>query len=249
MIWRSRAPTTITPGQTTRRSFTEAFYDYTAIPLSGLWRAFSAESQTDAKTYDPAVSSTPPVAKTTKTFYNANCTPDTPPTNGDLRRLNRYYDAPLNLPNGTLLHSQDTTYAHDTYGNQTSITTYAGAGTYTSGTTSYSVPGGGSAARTTSTSYDTTFNAFPTQQTNPISQIERADYDYRMGTLIRVIGPNTTGTPTDCRAASYSIPATEEMSCAQYDGFGRLVKLVKPGDSTSYPTVQATSYDSEQPFR
>ena len=70
-----------------------------------------------------------------------------------------------------------------------------------------------------------------------------------MGTLIRVTGPNTSGTPTNCAAASYSIPATEESTCAQYDVFGRMVALVKPGDSTSYPTVQAYYDDAEQPFR
>jgi len=92
------------------------------------------------------------------------------------------------------------------------------------------------------------FHAFPTQTTNPLSQIARADYDYRMGTLIRVTGPNTSGTPTNCAAASYSVPASEQSTCAQYDGFGRLVKLVKPGDSTTEPTVQAYYYDTEQPF-
>jgi RHS repeat-associated protein len=89
----------------------------------------------------------------------------------------------------------------------------------------------------------------PTSFSNPLSQLTRADYDYRMGTLIRVTGPNTSGTPTNCAAASYSIPTTEESTCAQYDAFGRMSALIKPGDSTSYPTVQATYYDAEQPFR
>ncbi|HEY3233053.1 MAG TPA: hypothetical protein VGJ87_27725, partial [Roseiflexaceae bacterium] len=48
---------------------------------------------------------------------------------------------------------------------------------------------------------------------------------------------------------SYSIPASEQSSCAQYDLFGRMVKLIKPGDSTSFPTLQATYRDTEQPFR
>jgi len=31
--------------------------------------------------------------------------------------------------------------------------------------------------------------------------------------------------------------------------FGRLVKLIKPGDNASFPTVSATYYDAERPFR
>jgi hypothetical protein len=46
-----------------------------------------------------------------------------------------------------------------------------------------------------------------------------------MGTLLRVTGPNTTGTPANCAAASFTIPATEESTCAQYDVFGRMAKL------------------------
>src|SRR5919109_1202081 len=89
----------------------------------------------------------------------------------------------------------------------------------------------GVSARTTTTSYDDPAtpsvdeapSGLPTQVTNPLGQVERADYDYRMGTLLRATGPNTTGTPTDCRATSYSIPATEQSTCAQYDLFGRMV--------------------------
>src|SRR6185369_10847690 len=110
-------------------------------------------------------------------------------------------------PSGTI-HSRDTTYSYDSYGNQLTETTYAQAGTaQLSGSWSFSAPGSGSAARTTSTTYDGVFHALATQQSNALNQLTRADYDERMGTLIRVTGPNTTTTPTDCSAASYSIPA------------------------------------------
>ncbi|MFL5803006.1 MAG: RHS repeat domain-containing protein, partial [Roseiflexaceae bacterium] len=179
-------------------------------------------------------------------------------TLGDVRRVSRVYDIPLGDPTGLTLHTQDSTSTYDSYGNRLTTTSYAGAGTwlYNGSVTSWSAPGSGSAARTSTTSYDDpsttlneSFSGLPTQLTNPLSQSERAAYDYRMGALLRVTGPNTTGTPTNCAAASYTLPATEASSCAQYDVFGRMVKLVRPGDSTSYPTLLAAYADSEQPFR
>jgi YD repeat-containing protein len=196
----------------------------------------------------------------TNSFYDGTSTASAAPTLGDLRRVARYYDIPPNISDttGITLHGGDTTYTYDSLGNRMSETTYAQGGTrlFNGSSTSWGAPGNGSAARTTNLLYDDAgtalneaFSGLPIRVTNPLSQIERADYDYRMGTLLRVTGPNTTGTPTDCRAASYSIPASEQSTCAQYDVFGRLVKLVKPGDSTSFPNLQATYLDGEQPFR
>ncbi|MFL5806883.1 MAG: toxin TcdB middle/N-terminal domain-containing protein, partial [Roseiflexaceae bacterium] len=192
------------------------------------------------------------------TFYDNTSSATTAPTLGDVRRVSRVYDIPLGDPTGLTLHTQDSTSTYDSYGNRLTTTSYAGAGTwlYNGSVTSWSAPGSGSAARTSTTSYDDpsttlneSFSGLPTQLTNPLSQSERAAYDYRMGALLRVTGPNTSGTPTNCAAASYTLPATEASSCAQYDVFGRMVKLVRPGDSTSYPTLLAAYADSEQPFR
>jgi len=335
---------TANPLQETDHAFVVVFFSYTNTPLTGLWRAFTAERQSDAKQFE---GTTTPVVKTTKTFYNPTCATDTtatvgygnvgciqeyngaslvrttkrsyaanaldswtwrdgsgnlldpPPasvqylvdrlwqdasydgsggllslthqfydalpngtttgpsvgTEGELRLVRKYYDVPLSCCTNITLHGTDTRTDYDSYGNPTVEMTYAAAGTYLNGV--YSTPGAGSAARTTTTTYDTTFHALPTQVTNPLNQIARADYDDRMGTLLRVTGPNTTTTPTDCSQTnyavpstnSYSIPASEQSSCAQYDVFGRLVALIKPGDSTTYPTVQASYKDTEQPFR
>jgi hypothetical protein len=334
---------TANPLQETDHAFVVVFFSYTNTPLTGLWRAFTAERQSDAKQFE---GTTTPVVKTTKTFYNPTCATDTtatvgygnvgciqeyngaslvrttkrsyaanaldswtwrdgsgnlldpPPasvqylvdrlwqdasydgsggllslthqfydalpngtttgpsvgTEGELRLVRKYYDVPLSCCTNITLHGTDTRTDYDSYGNPTVEMTYAGAGTYLNGV--YSTPGAGSAARTTTTTYDTTFHALPTQVTNPLNQIARADYDDRMGTLLRVTGPNTT-TPTDCSQTnyavpstnSYNIPASEQSSCAQYDVFGRMVALIKPGDSTSYPTLQASYKDTEQPFR
>lgn len=104
---------------------------------------------------------------------------------------------------------------------------YDGWGNRTA-TTTYDAAGAG---RTTSTVYDGAFRVFPVQVTNPLGHIERADYDSRMGTLTGV---------TD---------ANGQTTTAGYDGFGRLTTIVKPGDSAQYPTIRATYYDGERPFR
>jgi RHS repeat-associated protein len=52
-----------------------------------------------------------------------------------------------------------------------------------------------------------------------------------------------------CGAFDVTVPATADVICAQYDVFGRLTMLIKPGDNAMYPTVQAYYRDNELPFR
>jgi YD repeat-containing protein len=63
---------------------------------------------------------------------------------------------------------------------------------------------------------------------------EEAGYDYRMGTLTIVKDPN------------YAL-GNDTALYATYDVFGRLVTLVKPGDSQAYPTVVIEYFDSLLP--
>ena len=192
---------------------------------------------------------------------NLNNVANTIGSKGDLTRVAQYFNVPLlpNLINQTV-SGTDATFSYDAYGNRLTEASYANAGTRTdtSGALSWSAPGNGSTARTTTTTYDSAFHVFPTQQDPPtvggVTLTQKADYDYRMGTLIKVTGPNGNFLAVDCAQTSYSIPASEETSCAQYDAFGRMVALVKPGDSAAFPTVQ-TFYDdfayltNGQPFR
>jgi YD repeat-containing protein len=60
---------------------------------------------------------------------------------------------------------------------------------------------------------------------------ESAAYDYRTGTLTSITDPNGS------------------VISAEYDVFGRIVKLIQPGDTSALPTVQATYADTELPFR
>jgi RHS repeat-associated protein len=159
-------------------------------------------------------------------------------TKGDLTLQRKYYDIVSPIP--TTIHSNDTSYGYDSYGNQTTVTTYAGPGEAASNGTSYSAPGysGGiqSASRTTTTTYDTIFHAFPIQVDPPVVNLaltESATYDYRMGTLQSVTGANGWATTVNAR----------------YDLFGRMVKMWKPGDSETIPTLEAYYHDNEVPFK
>jgi RHS repeat-associated protein len=162
-------------------------------------------------------------------------------TKGDLTLQRKYYDITSSTPLTATVHSNDTTYGYDSnYGNQTTVTTYGGPGEAILNGTSYSAPGysGGiqSASRTTTTTYDSTFHVFPIQVDPPTvntSLAETATYDYRMGTLQSVTGSNGSTTTVNAR----------------YDVFGRMVKMWKPGDSETIPTLEATYYDNEVPFK
>ncbi len=120
----------------------------------------------------------------------------------------------------------DTAYGYDAYHNQTSMTTYAGYAT-----SEFGAAGGGGAARTTTATYDPLFHAFATVSTPPdpngVGLTETAAYDTRMGTLTGV---------TDANGATTN---------AEYDVFGRVLKVIKPGDTSAVPTSQLLYYDNE----
>jgi YD repeat-containing protein len=124
--------------------------------------------------------------------------------------------------NGTTLHSRDTTYTYDSLGNRTDETTYAGPGqaTYNAGVWTFAAPGNGSAARTTTTSYnvaatglDESFSGLPVKVDQPPATTgatplsEQAAYDYRLGVITSVTDPNGN------------------VTSAEYDIFGRMITL------------------------
>jgi RHS repeat-associated protein len=122
-------------------------------------------------------------------------------------------------------------YAYDTWGNQTSVTTYTGLGTATNAPTV--------GAATTTTTYDAIFHAYPVSTTNALNQTVQMDYDY------------ARGVPT-CESellTSISSPCsnTPGHTSAEYDTFGRLAKLIRPGDDANSPTLEI-SYQDSFPF-
>jgi YD repeat-containing protein len=136
------------------------------------------------------------------------------------------------------LNGTDATYVYDAWGNVIESRTYAGAGwvKWNGSTWAASAPGNGSAQYTTSTTYHPTFRQLPVQVTYPIAPggiplTESAGYDVRMGTITSITDVNN------------------QTTTATYDVHGRLASIRKPGDETGLPTLTATYYDTEQPFR
>lgn len=292
-------PSSATPLQETTTTTGVLFSDYGPDARSGLWRAFTAETQVDAITKEAQGSNW--LTKTTKTYYNPNCTidtlatvdanygnvgcieeyaggvtpvrttkrwfvfqtstppivdriyqeaiydtngyvraitnqfydgathPNTAPTEGNLTRVGRVYNIPNNVTTTGTTQGVNTTYHYDTYGNQDQVTVYTGTSDRNGTTGAWTAPGG--TARTTTTTFDPIFHALPVTQVNAATQTTQADYDDRMGTLTSVTDPNNATTS------------------AVYDVFGRMAKLIKPGDSTSFPTVEWVYNDTEIPVR
>ncbi len=143
---------------------------------------------------------------------------------GKLKLVRKFVNA------GAATQGADMASEYDAYGNPTQAISYAGYAA-----TQFAAPGGGSAARTTTTVYDPTFHAFPTSVTPPdpngVGLTETATYDYRMGLITGVTDPNAATTNVE------------------YDNFGRLLKLIKPGDSSTYPSSQIDYFDTQLPVR
>lgn len=176
----------------------------------------------------------------TENRYDGAVTTPAVGTRGLLTLVRKYNNVPLSTSTtGVTLTSSDTSYGYDAYGNQTTVTSYAQPGTrlFNGSTTTFSAAGNGSTSSTVTTTYDPTFHVFstsvsqPTGNTNSPSLNESAGYDYRMGTLTSV---------TD---------ANGNVTNAEYDVFGRMAALIKPGDSSTLPTVKAYYADSALPFR
>ncbi|NJM07533.1 hypothetical protein HC891_17125 [Candidatus Gracilibacteria bacterium] len=156
--------------------------------------------------------------------------------------------------NNMTLYGVDSTYSYDTFGQVTQARSYNGPGWVKLVNNSWtaSTPGNGSTARTTTTTYGANFPALPVSETNAADLITAAAYDYRLGTLVKVVGPNSVGNTFDCLnhiRTNAVLPLTGDITCAGYDAFGRLIRVIRTGDSAAYPTLKATYYDTAKPFR
>ncbi len=176
----------------------------------------------------------------TENRYDSAVTTQAVGTRGLLTLVRKYTNVPLSSSTtGVTLVSSDTSLGYDAYGNQTTITTYVQPGTrlFNGTTSTFSAPGNGSTSSTVTTTYDSIFHAFstsvsqPTGNTNSPVLNESAGYDYRMGTLTSVTDVNGV------------------ITNAEYDGFGRMTALIKPGDTSALPTVKAHYEDAKIPFQ
>jgi len=121
------------------------------------------------------------------------------------------------------------TFGYDVYGNITSLTTYSG---YSDGVND-PVTG----ARTATTIYDSTYHTYPISITTPPTDLlpsgltTTLTYNYSLGLPVSETGPNGAATKVE----------------AEYDSFGRLVKLIRPGDDSASPTLSIV-YSTGSPF-
>ncbi len=109
-------------------------------------------------------------------------------------------------------------YGYDAWGNQDTITTYTGYGTATTAPTV--------GAQTTSTTYDLNYHTYPVTISNALLQTTTLTYDYTLGVPLTETDPNGNTTS------------------ATYDVFGRMIKLIRPGDDASNPTIRIDYQDS-----
>ncbi len=111
----------------------------------------------------------------------------------------------------------DTVYTYDGWGNRAAETTYSDYGhfaTYAS-----------SSPHTTTVAYDSRYHLYAVQITNTLGLSTQTGYDLALGVPLTVTDAN--GAVTQYR----------------YDSFGRLKKIVRPGDSLSYPTEEYRYFD------
>ena len=122
-------------------------------------------------------------------------------------------------------------FVYDTWGNRTDTITYGGYGAWDAN------PASG--AHAVVTGYDSVHHTYPVTQTDYFNYAAYAnslfdsqalattwDYDYRLGIPTGETDPNGAQTS------------------AQYDGLGRMTKLIRPGDSSGSPTLSMSYVDS-----
>ena len=116
-----------------------------------------------------------------------------------------------------------TGYAYDAYGNRTqtiNYVNYAGVNADPTGDT-----------QIYTTSYDSIYHTYDISISNPVGHTLQTTYDYTLSAPITV---------TD---------ANGNVTGATYDVFGRMTKVIAPGDTTQSPTLQVAYYDTRTPWQ
>jgi RHS repeat-associated protein len=143
------------------------------------------------------------------------------PTNGVLTGQRKF----LNFnADKTVIYYQDQRYFLDGWGNRIKENLYTDSGTY-------SVPSR-SITETTTYTYDPVYHTYMLTQTNALGQNVGFTYDPNLGLPVSMTGPNGQATKIE----------------VGYDGFGRPIKIARPGDTLALPTLQVTYSDTTAPF-
>jgi len=204
--------------------------------LPGSYNTYTCVNKTNGSCYTMGQSA-PPAAEILTSFlyiYDNNTQHSAMPTGGILRgnRTLLYWLNPSTAQYG------DVKYEYDNWGNRTKVLVYpnySGLGSYGSGGTAletracYGTYGGSPTSPTCSDDGYGTFQSWERNALNHPATIWY--YDKRLGVMTKEVDPNGVETT------------------ASYDKFGRMLTLIKAGDSSSFPTVQFSYCDSCTPYR
>ncbi len=119
----------------------------------------------------------------------------------------------------------DEKYIYDSWGNRIGVIAYTDEGTLNADQTA--VYHG--EARVSTTAYDPIYHTYPVAHTDAAGQTSTVNYNYRLGVPIAETGIN----------------GVASLTTAEYDEFGRILRVYKPGDSS--PSFQV-SYHDTYPF-
>jgi RHS repeat-associated protein len=121
----------------------------------------------------------------------------------------------------------DTRYTYDGCGNRLTETTFDNYGTQGSFADQNS--------KTTTVDYDTAYHLYPIRVTSPVvngvSLSTVTEYEFALGVPLTVTDANNVSTQY------------------RYDTFGRLTKVIRFGDSETYPSMSYTYTDGPAPFK
>ena len=131
--------------------------------------------------------------------------------------------------NYTRLLFSDEQYVTDAYGNRTQVKRYTGYGYYVVATQQSYLANSSGEQRSSST-YDSLYHTYVLTSTNALTQTSTTAYDYALGVATSETGLNGVTTS------------------GEYDAFGRLVKVIRPGDSSGSPSVALSYFDNATPF-
>ncbi len=172
------------------------------------------------------------VTASTTYVYDSNSNYYIPPTTGKLTRERQF----LRFGNPTAYTDnryQDTYFEYDSWGNPYRVTTWTGEGTYSAfASTGAQVTTScyGSGAPPTCT--DDGYGVYKAWERNALNQDTTYAYNKALGVLTEETGPNGSATKTT----------------AGYDGFGRIIRVVRPGDTDASPTIAIVYGDNAAPF-
>ena len=162
-------------------------------------------------------------------LYNSHTSFNTPPTFGKLTAERQFirWGVPASYSDPRY---QDTTYGYDTWGNRTTVTSYSSEGTSSLATggarTTTSCYGTGNGTTCTADNYHTFVGWEKSVPVTGQELITQYTYDYSCAAPSSVTAPNN------------------QTTTAGYDNLCRLNKVVKPGDSDTYPTIVINRYDN-----